>query len=620
MELKTTITMSLEILILKDSIDFKYQGHQVISGTKEGQRVFSADYKMMGNMSIKILNGDTTTFQYNSQNRLASATKGGNTNQFVYNHLGQRVLKINGDGSKVLYVNTYYEESTNSAKKSFTTKYIVGPNGKMAAITEKSAQSASSNNSLFFHQNHLASTVLVTDNSGTVKNRPVYLPYGSIFTLNGTSDFRPKYTGKELDDDLGIYYYDARYYDPSIGRFITADNNMGGHKSQQDVFNRYEYVLGNPVKFIDPSGNISCTASGVSFGIVGGLSGGILLAGGGGFGGSKLAESINQKSLSTVFAGIGASAGFISGGLGGGLTTAKGVYEFCMKRKERREQRNENDENNENDEPDAEEDGDGEMGERSSDSEIDEDAARVARRITRRALRRARERRGCFTSGTLISTKTGYVIIENIAVGDSVWSYNTANNNIELKPVVRLLPRQVDSLVIISINGKVIETTAEHPFWIVCQGWVEAINLKTGDHLLSATGEVSSIDSISYQAGNFPVFNFEVKDNHNYYVSNDSYLVHNNCENNDNDSGSNEGTEGEATNADDAAGTGAEGEAQAESATQVAGESAGEVVGETTGEVAGEVAGEVVGEVAAAGFIESVLLPVLESLAFLLIL
>ena len=60
------------------------------------------------------------------------------------------------------------------------------------------------------------------------------------------------FTGQRLDD-TGLYYYNARYYDPLIGRFISADSIVSDFKNPQ-AFNRYSYVLNNPLKYTDPSG------------------------------------------------------------------------------------------------------------------------------------------------------------------------------------------------------------------------------------------------------------------------------------------------------------------------------------------------------------------------------
>jgi len=85
------------------------------------------------------------------------------------------------------------------------------------------------------------------DSLGTIK----YYPYGGARSGDVPTD--KKFTGQRLDD-TGLYYYGARYYDASIGRFISADTIVPDPANPQ-AFNRYSYCLNNPLKYIDPSGN-----------------------------------------------------------------------------------------------------------------------------------------------------------------------------------------------------------------------------------------------------------------------------------------------------------------------------------------------------------------------------
>jgi RHS repeat-associated protein len=62
------------------------------------------------------------------------------------------------------------------------------------------------------------------------------------------------FTNREWDADAGMYYYRARYYDPGIGRFISEDVHPGVQKSPLTVFNKYAYVMNNPLNHRDPSG------------------------------------------------------------------------------------------------------------------------------------------------------------------------------------------------------------------------------------------------------------------------------------------------------------------------------------------------------------------------------
>ncbi len=79
-----------------------------------------------------------------------------------------------------------------------------------------------------------------------------YWPYGA--TRAGAVSTAYKYTGQELDAASGLYYYRARWYDPSLGRFIQADTLVPAPGNPQSL-NRYAYVYNNPLKYTDPSGH-----------------------------------------------------------------------------------------------------------------------------------------------------------------------------------------------------------------------------------------------------------------------------------------------------------------------------------------------------------------------------
>jgi len=113
----------------------------------------------------------------------------------------------------------------------------------------------------YLHDN-LGSIDAVIDEDGNVVERRDYLPYGEERLNAGESDEVYGYTGKEEDDETGLYYYGARYYDPTIGRFTQIDPLVLGEteKPLADVLNNpqesngYSYTLNNPLKYIDPSG------------------------------------------------------------------------------------------------------------------------------------------------------------------------------------------------------------------------------------------------------------------------------------------------------------------------------------------------------------------------------
>jgi RHS repeat-associated protein len=112
----------------------------------------------------------------------------------------------------------------------------------------------------YLHQDHLGSTSLVTcGNSacgtvGSVVARQWYYPYGAVRGSVGTLPTKRTYTG-QLTDETGLYFYNARYYSPLIGRFVSADTDVPASQGGPQALNRYAFVLNNPLKYTDPSGH-----------------------------------------------------------------------------------------------------------------------------------------------------------------------------------------------------------------------------------------------------------------------------------------------------------------------------------------------------------------------------
>jgi RHS repeat-associated protein len=105
----------------------------------------------------------------------------------------------------------------------------------------------------YVHLDLLGSTSVVTNSSGAQYGYTRYYPYGSTRDSGGSLDTTKKFTGQRLDG-TGLYYYGARYYDPSIGRFISPDTVVPNPANPQS-FNRYSYCLNNPLRYTDPTGH-----------------------------------------------------------------------------------------------------------------------------------------------------------------------------------------------------------------------------------------------------------------------------------------------------------------------------------------------------------------------------
>jgi RHS repeat-associated protein len=112
---------------------------------------------------------------------------------------------------------------------------------------------------------------MVTNSTGTVIGENRYYPYGETRLSTGSIPTDKLYTSQR-DVGLGIYHYNARFYSPKLGRFLSPDTIVPGYDNPQNL-NRFSYVRNNPVRYTDPTGHCIdgmttafCVAGGISLG------------------------------------------------------------------------------------------------------------------------------------------------------------------------------------------------------------------------------------------------------------------------------------------------------------------------------------------------------------------
>jgi len=132
----------------------------------------------------------------------------------------------------------------------------------------------------------------------------------------------------------------------------------------------------------------------------------------------------------------------------------------------------------------------------------------------------------CFPAGTKINTAVGLKNIEDIKVGDKVWSYNELTGETGLQEIVRTMVRESDHTIELYTEEEIIETTAEHPF-LTENGWKDAAELQTGDRIKSRNEEDIEIKDVKFSYKPRKVYNFEVSNWHTYFVGALQWLVHN---------------------------------------------------------------------------------------------
>lgn len=104
----------------------------------------------------------------------------------------------------------------------------------------------------FYHPDHLGSTTVVTDLDGEVTQNVAYIPYGEVFVeqRNGVWNTPYLFTAKKLDEETGLYYYGARYLDPTHAAWLS----VGPLFEKYVGMTPYGYCAGNPVGLVDPNG------------------------------------------------------------------------------------------------------------------------------------------------------------------------------------------------------------------------------------------------------------------------------------------------------------------------------------------------------------------------------
>lgn len=164
---------------------------------------------------------------------------------FEYDHTGQRVTSTNtANGDTTQYVNSFVESRPDGL-----VYYIYAGGERVAQVVD--------GQTYYYHKDHLQGTALVTNEAGVVTFISDYTPYGGTsYNVNYGSDVAYTYGGKEFNEDIGVTYFGARYYNPTIGRFISMDP-VDQPLAAPQLHNEYSYSGNSPMVFVDPSGGVN---------------------------------------------------------------------------------------------------------------------------------------------------------------------------------------------------------------------------------------------------------------------------------------------------------------------------------------------------------------------------
>jgi RHS repeat-associated protein/CSLREA domain-containing protein len=191
-----------------------------------------------------LLDDGVNAYHYDPANRLISFTSQGNSATYAYNGLGDRIqMIVNGQTTNFT---TDFNTGLTQALSDGINNYVYGIN--------RIAQTRSGTTE-YFLGDALGSVRQLTNTSGALVNARAYAPYGSVTSTIGPSDSAYGYTNEYTSQ--GLLHLRARYYAPSIGRFVTRDT-WEGDVNNPITFNRWQYANSNPIMYTDPSGHIAC--------------------------------------------------------------------------------------------------------------------------------------------------------------------------------------------------------------------------------------------------------------------------------------------------------------------------------------------------------------------------
>lgn len=211
-----------------------------------------------------------------SENRIKTITQ-----ENLYNGNGQRIRKSEGaKETHYFYQDGVVSYTMEGKKETKEVQNLLGLEGNVilaeraveisggttlegemsGETTEDSTASEGTKNSRFayylYNKDIQGSTTSVLDADGTGEISYEYDDFGET-EINGNSAFQNEicYTGGIYDETTGLYYLNARYYDPENGRFLTEDTYRGELK-EPDTLHLYVYCKNNPINYVDPSGHI----------------------------------------------------------------------------------------------------------------------------------------------------------------------------------------------------------------------------------------------------------------------------------------------------------------------------------------------------------------------------
>ncbi|MBC6448672.1 SpvB/TcaC N-terminal domain-containing protein [Actinokineospora xionganensis] len=447
------------------------------------------------------------------------------TVKYLYDAKGDRVVK-QGDGTTIYPNNNYSERDGTGYKHIF-----VGDNRLTTKTVDTSGSVESDQH--YFHADHIGSAGYLTDSQGQLTQHLEYFPFGETWVEEhaGGSTGAPvpyKFTGKEQDEETGLNYHGARYYnprtqlwaspDPALPDYFDSEAGSGGIHEPRNLA-AYTYVHNDPLELIDPDGrlgmpkmpkikmpskqtlkNFGHTALDVA-GMVPVVGEAADVANAGWY----LAEGDKTNAALSL-------AGAIPGA--GNVATAAKLANKAVNAADT-------------------------VSDTAKATDKAVDAGKAAPNPPTKAGAPKPDSPGpktaaescSFAGTTLVLMADGSrKPIQDVAVGDIVVATDPETDAQEARTVEHVFVHD-DTVIDLLVNGEVITTTEDHPFWSVTDRKFErADELESGELALAADGREVTVSGLQRDtAHEAPAYNLMVEGIHTYHVGEHDLLVHNTC-------------------------------------------------------------------------------------------
>lgn len=205
----------------------------------------SYSYDVNGNLASSTVSGTSTSYSYDELDRLETITSGGTTTATYWYGDGRDRIAKSAGGYTTLYINPLTEYNRNGYNDA-----VMIDGARISTIDESATR--------WHIKDHLRSTAITIGDDDTLFEAIRYTPYGAERDRTGSYKSSHTYTDQVSDYESDLLYYNARYYDPSLRTFTSADP-VAGYTPEQvlatpQLLNTFSYVANNPIVYNDPGG------------------------------------------------------------------------------------------------------------------------------------------------------------------------------------------------------------------------------------------------------------------------------------------------------------------------------------------------------------------------------